>query len=138
MSSGDPPMLQNAHEYPSTTKYKYYIRSQNDLYQVSEFVRFLFPGGLLFVLIWQELATLVCMLGATLGWPVSWWEEYGADLHLDKEQVEKTVEARVEDVKAEFRRVEQKIEQAVDKVEEHTMPEDKWMERAVGEKEKRR
>ncbi|KZF25179.1 hypothetical protein L228DRAFT_243973 [Xylona heveae TC161] len=55
---------------------KYLIRSQNDLYQVNEFVRFIWPGGYLFVLLWQFFSTLVCTIGALALWPVSWFEQH--------------------------------------------------------------
>ena len=55
---------------------KYYINSQNDLYQVNEFVRFVWPGGLLLVWFWQIVATLMCLVGAVFFWPISWLEEH--------------------------------------------------------------
>ncbi|KAF2088554.1 hypothetical protein K490DRAFT_64602 [Saccharata proteae CBS 121410] len=59
-----------------THKTRYYIASQNDLYQTSEFIRFLCPPGFLFVWVWQFWATLFCLLGAVLLWPVTAFEEY--------------------------------------------------------------
>ncbi|KAF2028759.1 hypothetical protein EK21DRAFT_113615 [Setomelanomma holmii] len=56
--------------------HKYYIRSQEDLYQVDQFVKFLVPGSWVLVLAWQFLATCFCVLGAVLGWPVSVLEEW--------------------------------------------------------------
>ncbi|CAI6335219.1 unnamed protein product [Periconia digitata] len=56
---------------------KYYIASQNDLYQVNEFFRFLFPFGWVLVWVWQVCATLFCLLGALVLAPVSWIEEKG-------------------------------------------------------------
>lgn len=55
------------------------IQSQNDLYQVNEFVKFVSVFGLLSIGVyaWQLFATLVCVLGAGMGWPVSWVEEKG-------------------------------------------------------------
>ncbi|KAF2196530.1 hypothetical protein GQ43DRAFT_452286 [Delitschia confertaspora ATCC 74209] len=56
---------------------KYYIDSQNDLYQVDEFVKFItLPGGWVFVWVLQFLATAFCLIGAVLLWPVSAWEEF--------------------------------------------------------------
>jgi len=56
---------------------KYYIQSQDDLYQVNEWVRFIWPGGPLLVWLWQTFATLFCLLGAVFFLPVSWFEETG-------------------------------------------------------------
>jgi len=58
-------------------KPKYYIQSQDDLYQVNEWVKFVSPLGLatLVVLVGQLLATFGCVVGAVAGWPVSWVEE---------------------------------------------------------------
>jgi hypothetical protein len=55
----------------------YLIKSQNDLYQVSEFVKFVSVFGLLRVLVlaWQFVATGLCVLGAGVGAPVTWVEE---------------------------------------------------------------
>ncbi len=55
---------------------KFYIRSQNDLYQVDQFFRFLSPlgvGGLLLLVV-QLLATGACVVGAMLGGPIAWLE----------------------------------------------------------------
>ena len=64
---------------PSTAggKKRYLIRSQNDLYQVNEFVKFVSLFGVLSVMViaFQLLATGFCVLGALVGWPVSWVEE---------------------------------------------------------------
>ncbi|KAF1983506.1 hypothetical protein K402DRAFT_309050, partial [Aulographum hederae CBS 113979] len=54
---------------------RYYITSQNDLYQVDQFVRFFLFGGWLLVWLWQFVATAFCVVGAVVGWPVSWVEE---------------------------------------------------------------
>lgn len=55
----------------------YLIQSQNDLYQVNEFVKFASQFGLLSVVVyaWQLVATGLCVLGAGLFWPVSWVEQ---------------------------------------------------------------
>jgi len=62
---------------PSATRPKFYIQSQNDLYQVNQFVKFLSPLGVvsLMLLVGQLLATVACVVGAMVGWPVSWVEE---------------------------------------------------------------
>jgi len=54
---------------------KYLIRSQNDLYQVDEFVRFFWFGGYIFVCAWQVCASSFCLIGALLLWPQTWVEE---------------------------------------------------------------
>lgn len=60
---------------PATAKYC--ITSQNDLYQVNEFVKFIWPGGFIVVWIWQLTATMLCLAGALIFWPISWWLEHG-------------------------------------------------------------
>jgi hypothetical protein len=57
---------------------KYYITSQNDLYQTSEFVKFVLPWfgiGTIGVMLWQYTATFFCIVGAVLGLPITWLEE---------------------------------------------------------------
>ncbi|GKZ64245.1 hypothetical protein AnigIFM50267_003708 [Aspergillus niger] len=55
---------------------RYYIKQQEDFYQTSEFVKFVAPwGGGLLVTIWQLLATVFCVFGVVLLWPVLWLEE---------------------------------------------------------------
>ncbi|KAF2458985.1 hypothetical protein BDY21DRAFT_198397 [Lineolata rhizophorae] len=58
---------------------KYYIAEQNDLYQVNEFVKFVWPGGHVLVWIWQLWSTLFCLLGALVFWPISVWEQLTDD-----------------------------------------------------------
>lgn len=55
----------------------YYIKAQNDLYQVDEFVKFFSVLRLVWlaVRIWQFVATAFCVLGAYVGAPVTWAEE---------------------------------------------------------------
>ena len=55
----------------------YFIQSQNDLYQVNEWIKFISQLGLLslFLYAWQIIATALCVLGAFLFWPVSWIEQ---------------------------------------------------------------
>lgn len=88
---------------------KYYINSQNDLYQVNEFVRFVWPGGLLLVWFWQVVATLMCLVGAVVFWPISWLEEHGS-----------TVEERAAGLA-------EKIQDVRRNVERKAMPEDALM-----------
>ncbi|KAJ5593812.1 uncharacterized protein N7459_000020 [Penicillium hispanicum] len=59
-------------------KTMYYIAKQEDLYQTSEFVKFVLPHvGHWLVLAWHVMATLFCVLGVTLLWPILWLEEKG-------------------------------------------------------------
>ncbi|KAI9932488.1 hypothetical protein ASPWEDRAFT_22264 [Aspergillus wentii DTO 134E9] len=54
----------------------YYISHQEDLYQTSEFIKFLLPHvGHLFVLIFHVFATFFCILGVAALWPLMWLEE---------------------------------------------------------------
>jgi hypothetical protein len=54
---------------------KYFIHSQNDLYQVDQFVRFAWLGGWLVVWVWQITAAFFCTIGAVILWPQTWVEE---------------------------------------------------------------
>ena len=51
---------------PTPPSEKYYIRSQHELYQTDELVKFLLPWGigLQGVFFWQIIATVLCVLGA--------------------------------------------------------------------------
>lgn len=55
---------------------KYYIQSQNDLYQVNEILRFIFLGGSSILWLLQIIATVFCVLGALILWPQTWVEEH--------------------------------------------------------------
>ena len=61
----------------NTKSPKYFIKSQNDLYQVNEFMKFISMFGVLsaFVMLWQFAATGFCVLGAWALWPISWVEQ---------------------------------------------------------------
>jgi len=70
------PLTKHSQQIVSTKKY--YILTQNDLYQTSEFVKFVMPWfniGTLVVMTWQFFSTLVCVVLAILFYPVSWVEE---------------------------------------------------------------
>ncbi|ETN39883.1 uncharacterized protein HMPREF1541_06109 [Cyphellophora europaea CBS 101466] len=56
---------------------KYYIQSQNDLYQTNEFIKFVAPWGVgsTIVILWQIFATLMCVVGAMILWPLTWFRE---------------------------------------------------------------
>ncbi|RHZ62566.1 uncharacterized protein CDV56_108084 [Aspergillus thermomutatus] len=54
----------------------HYIAKQEDLYQVSEWIKFLVPHvGHLFVLAFQSFATLFCIVGVAIFYPIMWLEE---------------------------------------------------------------
>lgn len=55
----------------------YYITSQDDLYQTSEWIKFLVPWGIGSTLLvaWQLFATLQCAIGALLLFPITSWKE---------------------------------------------------------------
>ncbi|KAL4926401.1 uncharacterized protein BDV17DRAFT_269771 [Aspergillus undulatus] len=59
-------------------KKRYYIQKQEDLYQTSEFIKFVVPyGGELLVLMWHAFATLFSIVGVFALWPVMVAEERG-------------------------------------------------------------
>ncbi|KAE8393480.1 hypothetical protein BDV23DRAFT_149263 [Aspergillus alliaceus] len=56
----------------------YYIAKQEDLYQTSEFIKFVLPHvGHWIILAVHLFATVFCVLGAILFWPFMWMEEQG-------------------------------------------------------------
>ncbi|KAL8709455.1 MAG: hypothetical protein Q9220_005838 [cf. Caloplaca sp. 1 TL-2023] len=75
----NPGDYQNGSMYktPSSHRPLYYIKSQNDLYQVDEFFKFFSLFGILSALLplGQFIATALCVLGATVFWPISWIEQ---------------------------------------------------------------
>jgi hypothetical protein len=56
-------------------KKKYYIKSQNDLYQTDQFIKFVLPWLAFLVPVWQLIATLFCVVASYVFAPVTWWEE---------------------------------------------------------------
>jgi hypothetical protein len=54
---------------------KYYIKSQEDLYQTNEVVKFFWPGGATIVWFWQCFATFLCVVGALTLAPITWMEQ---------------------------------------------------------------
>jgi hypothetical protein len=50
---------------------KYYIKSQEDLYQLNEVVKFFWPGGATIIWFWQMFATFLCILGALTLAPIT-------------------------------------------------------------------
>ncbi|EGP83777.1 unnamed protein product [Zymoseptoria tritici ST99CH_3D1] len=59
------------------TPNKYYISQQEDLYQVSEFMKFVLPWGVgwAIAVVFGVVATAVCVVGAFLGRPVTRWRQ---------------------------------------------------------------
>ncbi|KAL1859872.1 hypothetical protein Plec18167_006344 [Paecilomyces lecythidis] len=57
----------------------YYIKSQEDLYQTSEFIKFFVPYGIgvTIVLLWHAFATAFCTVAAIVLSPILWLEETG-------------------------------------------------------------
>jgi hypothetical protein len=56
----------------------YYIAKQEDLYQTSEFIKFVMPFfGHFCVLVFHLFATLFCVLGTVIFSPITWLEENG-------------------------------------------------------------
>ncbi|EXJ95433.1 hypothetical protein A1O1_00554 [Capronia coronata CBS 617.96] len=66
-SSESAPSQQSAGE-------QYYIQSQNDLYQTSEFIKFLVPWGVgvFLVVAWQFIATIACVTGTKIFDLLAW------------------------------------------------------------------
>jgi len=54
---------------------KYYIKGQEDLYQLNQVVKFFWPGGSTIVWLWQLLNALLCIVGAILLAPITWLEQ---------------------------------------------------------------
>ena len=68
-------LVQHQNRLGSDTGGKWYIKSQNDLYQTDQFLKFPLPLLGPLVMIWQYFATLVCIVCSYIFEPVSWWEE---------------------------------------------------------------
>ena len=54
---------------------KYYIASQDDLYAVDQWIRFIAPGGWILVYLWQFWASFFCFIGTVLLHPITLLEE---------------------------------------------------------------
>lgn len=54
---------------------KYYIKGQEDLYQLNEVVKFFWPGGSTILWFWQLFNTLMCIAGALILAPITWLEQ---------------------------------------------------------------
>ncbi|KAG9190015.1 hypothetical protein G6011_08103 [Alternaria panax] len=53
----------------------FHIAKQDDLYQVDQWIRFIAPGAWMLIWLWQAWATVFCVAGTVLLWPVTWVEE---------------------------------------------------------------
>jgi hypothetical protein len=72
---------------------RYYIESQEDLYQTDQFARFVWFGVWRGVMVFQVVNLIVCVLMALLLKPVTWVEErwqYGQVKNLPKDDTVKT------------------------------------------------
>ncbi|KAH8590549.1 hypothetical protein B0O99DRAFT_664128 [Bisporella sp. PMI_857] len=58
---------------------KYYIVSQEDLYQTNEFVKFVCLGGVTIIYFWQISATIVCAIGSLLFFRVIRAQQWNAN-----------------------------------------------------------
>lgn len=63
---------------------KYYIKSQEDLYQVNEIFKLMGPGYSAIWWLYQIIATAFCILGALILAPVTWLEQLYADRNKEK------------------------------------------------------
>jgi hypothetical protein len=63
------------HLVQSENDSKYYIKGQEDLYQLNEVVKFFWPGGATVIWLWQVFNTFLCILGALLLAPITWIEQ---------------------------------------------------------------
>ncbi|KAF2631819.1 hypothetical protein BU25DRAFT_455237 [Macroventuria anomochaeta] len=54
---------------------KYYIESQDDLYAIDQWIRFIAPGGWILVYLWQFWASFFCVIGAIVLHPITLLEE---------------------------------------------------------------
>ena len=56
---------------------RYLIQSQNDLYQMNEAFKFFSLLRILWLglWVWQIMATIACVIGQWVFWPISQWEE---------------------------------------------------------------
>jgi len=61
--------------YHSLENGKYYIVSQEDLYQLNDLVKFFWPGGATIIWFWQIFATFLCTLGSLTLAPITWLEQ---------------------------------------------------------------
>ncbi|KLJ10819.1 hypothetical protein EMPG_13800 [Blastomyces silverae] len=67
----------HSHHPRSTSTTLYYISAQEDLYQISEVVKFVLPFGIgvMLTLVWHSFSTAFCVCAAWVLWPIAWAEE---------------------------------------------------------------
>ncbi|KAI0100609.1 hypothetical protein GGR51DRAFT_346472 [Nemania sp. FL0031] len=73
------PLVENGHERqndekgaPNSSKSLYFIHGQQDHYQSNDMLKFIAPfGASALYYLWQLFATLLCVVGATILWPVT-------------------------------------------------------------------
>jgi hypothetical protein len=81
---------------------KYYISSQNDLYQVDHWVRFIpfWPFASLMVRTWQSIAAALCILGTVLFWPVTLIEgRFAPYIRFGGEEIKENAKKTIDVVK---------------------------------------
>ena len=64
---------------------RYWIQSQNDLYQTTEWIKFLIPWGVgvFLMILWQFYATLLCVAGAKIFEALVWIPKSVYRLHIE-------------------------------------------------------
>lgn len=79
----------------------YYITRQEDLYQTSEFVKFILPHvGHWLIVAWHLIATLFCVLGTFALWPMLWLEENGyLPRWIAKGNLAQDMDAKISEIK---------------------------------------
>ena len=68
---------------------KYWIATQDDRYQSDQFTLFISPYriGYTLVLLFQYWATLMCVLGSIIGYPLTWYLD-NVDVHARAKQID--------------------------------------------------
>ncbi|KAJ6016141.1 hypothetical protein N7540_010732, partial [Penicillium herquei] len=89
--------------HPNSDQTLYYIQRQEDLYQTSEFIKFLLPHvGHWVVSTWHLIATFFCVLGTMFLWPMLWLEEKGfLPGRVAQGNLAYLLETRIEEIKQE-------------------------------------
>ncbi|KAI0997643.1 hypothetical protein K3495_g10545 [Podosphaera aphanis] len=59
---------------------KYYIKTQEDLYQSNQIVKFFWPGGGIIVWLFQLFATFLCIIGALVYAPITYWQQKKSEI----------------------------------------------------------
>lgn len=55
---------------------KWYIKGQEDLYQLNELVKFFWPGGATIMYLFQLWVTFICSVGSLILWPQTLLEQW--------------------------------------------------------------